>query len=290
MDKPWLHMSRPDTDYNLFYKSCLVTVNGFYHMLDAGPDAIYVIDGNKSAWISKENEIGFLSFANIGSLSYVPITKDMVYKQRDDQIMAERAYVDIGQDVTNKTVMLVLGGYLHVLDDQTFTRVGDSLFMIDFANLPLYERLIESSHYLDLSSLGLSKTDANPAQYSTSEVLSDAVLTKYLMLSQSFFVVLDNPDIFAESVPLAKSRIPNIFLTDEKPVLPMYTGVGRMANYWSVRRSDRYALYCTDTLRPRPLYRTTNPAIMYSFSDQNDPQRTHYQADAFFLKIGTDLA
>lgn len=290
-DKTYLLLTRPDTDYKAFYEHCLVNVNGFFHLTDANSQGIRVIDGMKSRNISKENQIGFVSFAGVASLQVVPITSDMIYKQNPDQVMRERAHLDIGQDVTDRTVFLVLGGYLHSISEQSgFTQVGTSLFKVDFAKIPMLERYMESKRYLDLSSLKLSSTNRNENQIAVDELMSDAALTAYLTLSQSFFVVLDNSSVFFELDPLRVSAIPDIFITDEKPIYPLITGVGRLANYWQSYDCGSYALDCTDTLRPRPLYRTANPDKMHSVTDQRIPERPYYPADAYFLKIGIDLS
>lgn len=288
-DKTWLHVTRPELDYDLFYKHCLVNVNGYYHLTDASDKAIYVVDGMKSCRISRENQIGFVSFASIGGLRTISIRKDMLYKQLETQSYKDTAYINIGEDVGNKTVMLVLGGYLHVLDNKTFHRVGATSYKVDFSNMPFLERYFESKRYIDLSSLGLSKSSRNPDQVSIKELFSDKALEAYLTLSQSFFVVLDHEDIFAEYEPIPKSRIPQMFVSDEVPVYPLISGVGRTLNYWTKFDAGKWLLYATDHFRDRPLYRTVDAGKITSATNQREPADPVYYADAFFLKIGTDL-
>lgn len=289
-DLTWLYMTRPDTDYSTFYKSCLVNVNGYFHATDAGPNGVYVKDGMTTARISRENQLGILSFANLGSLSFVPITADMVYKQNDRENYKDRAYVDIGQDVSDKTVMLVLGGYLHVLDRKTFYRVGASMFAIDFGNLPFLDRYFESKKYIDLSSLPLSSTPRNDGQISTTEFFSDANILAYLTLSQSFFVILDNADIFAELSALPKTVLPNVYTSYEKPIWPVILSSGRLANYWPISEEGQYSLLCRNAFIPHPLYDTIDPRKVSSVSNQCDPGNANEIARAYFLKVGSDLA
>src|ERR1019366_6127390 len=80
-EKTSLQLTRPNTDYNLFYNSCLVNINGFYHLTDMDTNGIYVIDGMKSRNISNHNQIGIYSFNDIGAIQLVPITPAMIYKQ-----------------------------------------------------------------------------------------------------------------------------------------------------------------------------------------------------------------
>jgi hypothetical protein len=290
-EKKWLHLSRDDTDYELFYKSCLVNVNGYFHLTDYDTSGVYVKDGMKSAMVSGKNQIGIVSFADLGQLSFVPITaENMVYKQNERQSYKHRAYVDLGQDVANKTVMLVLGGYLHVLDRRTMTRVGASMVCIDFENLNLLDRYFESKQFIDLSSLPLSKTNRNLDQISISEFYSDANILAYLTLSQSFFVILDNADVFAEISHLPPTRIVDIYVTDETPIYPMMIGAGRLANYWAMPEEGKFAVVTTGAVKPNPIYDTIDPTKENSVSNQCDPEQPYVCSPAYFLKVGSSLS
>lgn len=288
-EKTWLHLARPDTDYVLFYKSCLVSINGFFHATDANEEGVLVNSGMKSAMISGENQIGIYSFRELGELTFFPITEEMVFKQNDRQTYRERAYVDLGVDVSDKSVFLVLGGYLHALDKKTFYRTGPGTFAIDFSNLPLMDRYYESRNYIDLSSLDLDTTDRNDSQVGVDNFLSDATLLAYLTLSQSFFVVLDNNDIFVTKSPVRKTPLPDMFIGYEKPFYPLVVGMGRVTNYWYTHEDGQYSLTCHDTLRNNRLYDTVDFEKQISVSNANDPENPTYHSAPFFLKIGRDL-
>lgn len=289
-EKTYLYLTRPDTDYQLFYKSCLVNVNGFFHLTDASTEGIYIVDGNKSAMRSHHNQIGICSFRELGTIRSISIKPEMVYKQNPDEHFKDRAYVDLGEDVSDKTVMLVLGGYLHVLDKKTFYRVSASAFAIDFGNLSLLDRYYESRKYLDFSSLPLSTTDRNDSQVSVQEFFSDANLLAYLTLSQSFFVVLDNSDIFVDHLPIKKTPFPDMFVSHYRPTYPLVVGVGKVANYWYTYEDMQYSITCHDSLRSNYVFDTTDITQEVSASDSRLPEQPQQQSPAFFLRIGCDLS
>lgn len=288
-DKTWLKLTRANTDYSLFYKSCLVNVNGFFHATDMDSTGVYVQDGMRSQQLCGQNQIGLLSFNGIGSLTCVPITSSMLYKANAGDLYQNRCYVDLGQDVSQKTVMLVLGGYLHVLDSRTFFRVAASRFCISFQNLPLFERYYESSPYIDLSSLNLPTTPVNAKQIGVSDLLSDATLTAYLTLSQSFFVILDNTDIFVDKQGIHTTRIPGMYIAYTPPLYPMVVGFGRLANYWYTYEDGQYSLTTGDAFLPNPVYRTVNPYVQTCISDNRIPENPGQNSPAYFLQIGCDM-
>ena len=68
----------------------------------------------------------------------------------------------------------------------------------------------------------------------------------YLKHSTSFIVLLDNPEIFKEITYPQQRNIPNNYLTDTKPILPMMTRLGKFEEYVAIRDVDRYVLETAD--------------------------------------------
>jgi hypothetical protein len=93
-DKTWLYLTKPSIDYSLFYKSCLVNVNGFFHLTDFDTSGIYVVDGAKSQYKSRQNQIGIYSFSELGSLSFIPITETMVHKQNINSFYKDEVFIE----------------------------------------------------------------------------------------------------------------------------------------------------------------------------------------------------
>ncbi len=288
-EKTWLWMTRPNTDYAAFYKNCLVNVNGMYHLTDHDPNGIYVIDGMKSVRLSGRNQCSILNFENIGELTFIPITPEMVYKQKPEQVLRHNCYIDTGVDLIDKTVFLVLGGYLHLTDPKTFYRVGNAEFAIDFMNFPLLERYYESFNLIDLSPLGLDSTTANPTQVSIDDLYSDAVLTKYLTLSQSFFIVVDNTDVFTEVQPLRQMATPNTYISTVDPIYPLLIGSGRHEPFAYRKEWGQYAVTVRNGQKGSKLFNTIKTMDTHSVSDSNEPFLGYRNSHAAFLKIGTDL-
>lgn len=288
-DKTWLRLTKEGIDYQHFYESCLVNVNGFYHLTDYSVQAAYVVEGMKCAHKANRNELGILNFESLGKLKFIPITDDMIYKQSDRQELINNCYVDTGVDLSTKTVMLVLGGYLHVLDKRTFYRVSPSSFAIDFSNLPLLERFFESKDVLDLSSLGLERTQANADQISIGQLYSDPCLRKYLTLSQSFFVVLDNPDIFIEEVALRASPFPGVYTSYTSPIYPLRVGAGRHESYWYGVEHGLYSVHVNASLRGNRLFDGVSRKSLISLANEVEPTIPSDNGEVEFLLIGTDI-
>lgn len=288
-EKTWLKLTRPQTNYSLFYSKCLVNVNGFFHMLDMDSTGIFVVDGMKSQQLSGMNTIGIMSFREVANLQYVPITPSMVYKQNPNQALKNQAFVQCDVDLSNKTIAVVIGGYLHILDDKVITRVSDKAVCISMQDIPIIPRYFGSRKYIDFTSLDLEKTTRNDGQIDVEDILSDESIIGLLTLSQSFLVIIDNPNLYRDKVAVRCPKTPNHYVAYTKPNLPLVAGYGKVANYWYVKEHGQYSITTHDTLTQNYVFDTVDVIDEISVSNQRLPGNPVTYGDAYFLEIGTDL-
>jgi hypothetical protein len=286
-DKPDVRLTRtsPVTDYTAFFTHCLVSINGFYHLSDTdGVNGIVVSDAMTTLRHSRQNQIGLLSFSTVCSLQIVPITASMLQHTEPGQ-----ANVTLPQDLTNKTVMLVLGGYLHVIDPVTFQRIAQDTFKVDFLSLPLLERYYESKKYLDLSSLNLESSPTNDQQIGIDDLLTPEVLTAYLTLSQSFLVILDCPEIYLQKQFIKRTGLPDMYIAYNEPIYPLVTALGRHPEYWYTLEDGQYSVTVYDALVENRIFDTVMTAELASVDAGRRPAYPGSISPAHFLEIGRDI-
>lgn len=294
-----LTRENPTTDYQYFKKRCMVSVNGFYHMIDTdNKSGVLVYDAMTSLRIAKQNQIGLYSFADVCDIEYVPITPSMVHKRltpdmvaglRQPEPYASSGFIKLNKDLTNKTVLLVLGGYLHVPESLLYSQVGTDEFKIDFLNYPLFDRIYESLQYIDLKPLGLVNDIRNKTQFSVQQLLSDEVLLKYMTLSQSFFVILDTPEVFVNRQYIKKTGMPGMFISYNPPVYPIVVGNGRMPEYWSTHEDGQYSLTVYDNTVRQKTYNQANARALNAVTSSDVSIDPELMSGAYFLELGCDL-
>lgn len=290
-EKTFLHITNPKVpDFSVFYKYMLVSVNGFIHRTDADTNGCYVVDGTKSLWKSNRNEIGLLNFQGVSTLSFVPITPQMIYKQDPSQAYANQMRINVGQDISGKALILVLGGYLHFLDTKTFRRIGSEQILIDFNNLPIFERYHESREVIDYSGLPFQTTTNNPSQVAVADFLSDANLVAYATMSQSFLVILDNPEVYRDSEYVQTVRGPGMLVGYKFPDKPLVNGIGKLGDYWSVYEDRQWSVRVVDNNWHQRIYNTLEKSRWNNIADSRRPQDPVRFSRAEFVVIGTDLA
>lgn len=284
-----LKRDTPVTDMQEVYDNCLVSVNGFFHRTDTDGENVYVIDGGKSCLKSRQNQLGILSFKNIGKIQQIPITESMVFKEAADSKLSQRTYVRLDTDTTNKTVMLVLGGYLVMPQNGALIRTDDNTFAIDMTRIPLVRRFFESRQYLDLGSMELDTTNRNVSQIDLAQFYNDNATLAYLTMSQTFFVVVDTPELFMNKTYLKNSSHPGMFITYQEPKYPLIVGSGRVADYWKVYDAGHWAVSVHDSYLANRVFDTVVTNDLRSVTDSCVPGSTYYDSRGYMLEIGSDF-
>lgn len=254
--KPDLLVTRPTmaSALELMHTHALISVNGYVHRTHYSPGKLFIEEGGKSAQRANMNHCGILSFADIGRLWCIPIDTDSVEEGQAGLGLYPKLYFEVQlpsglTDLANKSVILSLGGYLVFVQANRFWQVSDTTFALSLSNLQYPQKLFESSHFLDLSSLGLTVDNTRPGVYSVQEMISDQTVLKYLQLSQSFLIVVDTPMLETSVRVLNHPRWPGLYTTQPEPTSPLFVGHGRMAEYLKFREDNVWALRVADNFR-----------------------------------------
>jgi hypothetical protein len=287
-DADVLIMSKPGVDARVFYKNCLVSINGLIHRTDADSKYVYVIDAAKSNYRSRRNEVGILNFRDVGELTFVPITADMLFKAHPDQPFANQIYIKSPVAAAGKTAALVMGGYLFLMDNTSFFRTADDIFCLDTQTVALLDRFYESRSLIDLSSLGLEYNGAHDMQISRAQLFSDEVLTKWMTLSQSFLVFIDSPNIVVERSQLPPTQLAKQYLTYEEPTLPLLGGFGLLWPYWPQEDDGVWSIAVGDNIFHHRLFHTTPPEAAPMPADNRRPYGRESYSYAHFLNIESE--
>ena len=287
IDKPDVVLTRANTNYNNLRKVCLATINGFMHRTDSGTKGFYIVGGATSARIANETEIGLFSFKDIGELEIIPIVDSMVYTPNPNDSLANGAYLKLPKSIGNKIPMLVIGGYLHALDS-IYAIVSDNVIKVNMLKFNLIQRYLESRHFIDLSSIALTKSDVSPGTISQDELFSDANIKAYLTLTQSFIVLVDTPHLYSETKYTSNSDLSGRCEHPTYPTTPMRGNMGRLVEYWARKETHRYVLCFNPHHRKRYHLETTPYESLKLFDDGQDTIKPFDVELMTMLEIGRD--
>lgn len=284
-----LILTHPKFSNEYIDNHCLFTVNGFVHLSDWGTDGVRIINGNRTLRKCNDNQIGILSFESIGPIRKVPFTPEMISKQNDHSSYYRASYVTLPEDIDleGKSVLLVLGGYLQVLGD-TYFQSGERTWRIELGNILFLERYMESVRSMDMGSLGLVDDPENRTLFSVEEMQGDEAMYNYLLLEQSFFVIVDTPHLFHEFEPIESLRLPGRYINRHGKQLPLVGAYGRCLDYHTIEEHGVWVYCGTRNYRTNYVANTTNWLSKRLVDGGKYPAFPNKIADAYIRILGTE--
>ena len=283
-----LLLTKEGVDYQKLQGNCIITVNGLVQQTSASEHGLYIVDGTYGQDNANEATIGMTSFEKLGGIEIVNVDESNIYKPNDENRLHRYTYVNLGVPTEDRTVLMVMGGYLHVLDG-SYMSIGDGLVRIDFNNYPLLQRYYESKDLIDLSSIEYTPFDDNESQRSVKEMLENDDNIKAMMnLKQTFFIVINNPNVFVERYQLEKSGLVGTFYSQERPTLPLVTQRGKLKEYWSYDDDGVWVVNCNSNLVPNYIFEQTEYRKLDNVTNQLTPFTPYTNDRGFLLGIGSD--
>lgn len=245
--KTEMQLTRIGVDMQRFAKYCLVTSNGFFYRVEADRDMAYVAEAGKSLLRTNRNHVGILSFENVGEIATYPIDKTKVMSQALSGKLWDGINVPLPDvDLTGKTLMLVIGGYLQLEADGVFSKVGTGRAVIHPQAMYLFERYQESYQYVDWNPI---VGDNGNKDYVNIDVLtSDAAMTALVAHPQTFWVVLNTPNLVKNRVMIRGLPMPGNFITAKEPKSLLVAGTGYVLEYWKRYEDGEWAVNCSGVM------------------------------------------
>jgi len=288
-----LAINRPDfnTDLKDVFNTCLVTVNGYVHYLDFDGSILHVKDGGSTYLRTKDNQLGFINFSKIGKINCSHFNdadiKNEVFPNEQLRPLNEKIILSLNKDITNKSVILSLGGYLIFPEENLFYQSGNNEFTLIPNSIDLVGKFLESYNYLDNSSLGLDLSVQYPDRINIQEFLSDEVLRKYLMMSQTFIIIVDNPELYTNKIAIRRSTYPGMFVTYQEPIYPLITNHGKIGEYWKTHEDGQWSVNVNDIFLKNFTLTDKLVSQLNVVTTAQNPTIPFYKTQGVFLRISS---
>lgn len=301
-----LRIERPDATFepSRAASNVLVNINGFYHRTqNIAERGLFVRDGYKSLRISNQNQAALWDFSPLGGFSLLSMPRVTPSNGA--------VQLNLGLDLTNKTVFFVIAGYVFLVDGLVVTQNGVSSFLINFAHeaMRLAARYYEAASYIDLSTVQQAAAGSSAGTVDTQLLHSDAAIQAWLALSQSFVVIVNRGSCYAQQRYIQRTGNPNQYLcyldrdfspftpsrTDDprltltQPNLPMVLELGRHPPYWCSTEGWVHSLTIYNNRIGQLLYETGHDGPAVQTSGASLPGSPGLLQSAFLLEFGSDV-
>lgn len=227
------YITKPHITLDALTHHSLVSINGLLHNYAPAFQGIQVRDATKSLNKTGNISIGLWSFNSVGRVDMYAITEAMLSKNNPAIDYVDETLILLGQDITNKSVILSMGGYPIICSSMVkVVNPVIGLIRVSFEHFNLVEAVLNSVDLIDLTPLELTRWNGTDGVYSISEINSDAVIVRYLTkLSNSFIAVIDTPSLYIRKEKLS-TEVPTILQTFTQPETPLMDQYGRVPEYW----------------------------------------------------------
>lgn len=217
----------------------LVTQNGLLHFCYPTPQGLKVSDLTQSFYSSNKNSVGVMSFTDIGKLQQIPVTiENLIPVDPTDNMMRE-FHVDTGVDLTNKTVWISIGGYLHTSADEVYVSNAEKgLVGVNLERVDIPRRIAHSSQLIDLSSLGIFNPNWSPTLFNLNELKTHTVMQRYLTLSQTFVIIVDSQTVEVKEEELEYTGVIGVYKCNERRSYPIVNQYGIFQYYAAGKIND----------------------------------------------------
>ena len=285
-DKTDLLLSYKGMNYDYACDHSLISINGLFHYFTKTENGWLIKDGNKAKIKTKDKtHIAVLDFTQVGRVSMIPITDNMIFRATESSPLSDNIYIDVGIDISNKTVGYVLGGYFHLLDN-TYKQINNRTIRIDFNNMRWESMYYMMNKYIDLKSLPL--TDFGNDRVLGFELYHDSTIRALLKLSQSFIVVIDNPNVAITEEVIGDTGIPGRYESALPPIYPLRIGEGRYNSYKAIKEYNKWSIAVEDNIVPLQVRYQKPKTEWGTIHDRIYPTNGEVYARAAYIKIYSD--
>lgn len=274
-------------DYLSFRKNVMANVNGFYHRTGADSNGYYIIDGNETCRRGGRNHIGLTSFGTIGELEFLDITDDnLIFDFFDGTTDVDKVHLKYDPALfAGKTPMLILGGYMILVDGKTLLSNMEGVLTFKTRLFPVFERYFESKQFLDFSDFGIVPSPTNPDWIELALFRTEDFYRKLFKMGQSFVVLVDTVHLVIEKTYPELQTVPHTFMTYEQPKWPLVVCEGKHEVYWSQYESKSWVLTCGDTYKRHYMFRTTATGDLVAIDESLVLSDAGRFSSGYFLKL-----
>lgn len=187
------HYLVDNVDYGKINDYSLFTINGVFMRSISRTDGIY-LKGAGLDYIKHKHDlrIGAMNFEKLGKVKTVPITTDLLLEETIDGNIRWSCELD---NIVGKTIYVVVNGQL-LVDDTIVYRIAENRVAIDLGSFDVAHHYLNYKEYTHTPKLTV---------LSNFEGYKRQALTAH----NSFFVIVDNPSLGIDIVPLTTFHYPN---------------------------------------------------------------------------------
>lgn len=242
-DLPNLYITKSGVSSDILNQYALTLVNGYLHFSDIHKNGLTIFDGAKTIDKSGLNQVGLISFMNIGPIKQVKIKDNMITNTVDNVPLSRGLFINLNQDINKYKVLISIGGYLHYGKDCfSIVNSDEGIIRVDIDSINIHEKLLLAMNDLDLNEGSLGISEHFPNSIVKEKILSDASLRHFFTHNTTFVILVDTEIMSVERIMMDNVKLFHMYEYHKKPTLPMIDYYGRMPIYHFIKEPEKYII------------------------------------------------
>lgn len=203
---------------------------------------------------SRQMSISCLNFENVGKLEYQQLDTTSVFKQEGFANYADGVLIKTSKPIGKRTVGLILGGYLHLLDG-SIKQVGPNTIEFIPNKQDIFNRLMQSDDFLEMEFMGVSGLDKSEL---VKTITKDENWLAYLTSKYSQLVFISTDKLYRDVAYPDPVTRPGSFIVDKDTNLGLLVDqYGKGLCYWPRYEAGLWSLNTEDDWQHNYLANTT---------------------------------
>lgn len=213
----------------------LASVNGCMHVTDYTSDVIFIEGAGKTCQKGPSPSIQLHSFAGVGKVKQIPFTYT-TYSGLENRGKRDGIWVQLPEDIGNRTVMISIAGILHT-DPQFWGTTGDRAIFLDWMNLGIRDKYMTTRDLIPWEDVEVSMQVSNESidGIEESSFYSDETIDAILAMPQSFIILIDHDMVRVTNLGLEQADLPGKFYHKGEVDYPLRLGNGLLPSFVPIR-------------------------------------------------------
>lgn len=228
-----LYVYKDIVDVDILHHNSVFAINGYLHTHSKFRQGVKISDGSRSMMHAKSDHIGVLSFQQVGGVKLINLNQDMIKPTANDITLYEECYLDLGIDLSNKSVLISVAGQLiHARDAYRIFDAENGKVILNLSKINFIDRIQRAVKFIEIPELMLVERDYRVAPIDIAYLLSNAFILSALKMSQTFVMVVDQQYMGMSREPVLYGSVYGRYYSPTFNYKPMVDEFGRFVPYF----------------------------------------------------------
>lgn len=286
-----LRFKRIDTDYQFLFDHCLVTVNGLLHLTDYSDRGLTAKGGGTTIDVSNDNQIGIISFKDVGEVISTPIELGMIRPYIADAPLKKGILIKVpGADFTQETAMISFGGILFH-SNCYYKVVSDDTILLEWWKIPFWQMYYRVAKLIDVTKFDtvLNRNPLHGDAVDLEIANGDQAIRAFLTLDQSFIIRVKGTQFYTQRHGLERTSLPGRYYAHALPRFPLQLENGLLPAYLAQPEDGVYVIQISKGFSEYKVHETRDDKDGGYVHSGNESRNPHKYAAAYLLEMGRDL-